>query len=460
MQNKDRTSLFREAPVQKAVFFNTIPAMLSMLMVLAYNLADTLFVGMTQDAYMVAAVSFALPVFMLALASGTLLGIGGTSVISRALGAGHTKRAKQVSAFCFWAGIGIGLLCLAVFALGAGQISHALGAVSAQTYQYTKDYLSTVAWSAPMIVIANAFSNILRAEGQSIHAMLGITLGNLVNLILDPIMILGCFGCPAMGIRGAALATVIGNLVGAAYYVGYFLLGQSMLSIRLSDASVRDRIPIDVISVGIPASLISLLMSVATMVINGQMVAYGDLAVAGYGVAIKVHMVISTLIVGLGQGVQPLLGYCYGAGLMERYHKIFRFSMVYATVVAIMLTAGSMAFAGPLVGLFLSDATAYALGVRFSYITLSSGPFFGAMYIMLNALQAMGRSAEPPLISLSRRGFIPTPLVFILQAALGMNGLVWAQPVADIVATAWGAALYFRVIRSINQGSHPDGQAY
>ena len=267
--------MFREAPIRKAVFFNTIPAMLSMLMALAYNLADTLFVGMTKDAYMVAAVSFALPVFMIALATGTLLGIGGTSVISRAMGAGQQQRAKKASAFCFWIGLCIGIICLTVFRLFAGQISIALGAVSAETYQYTKDYLSTVAWSAPFIIIANAYSNILRAEGQSIHAMIGLTLGNLVNIILDPVMILGLCGCPAMGITGAAIATVIGNFVGAVYYIAYFLSGKSMLSIKFRDVSFRDRIPQEVFSVGIPASLISLTMSVATIIINGQMVEVG-----------------------------------------------------------------------------------------------------------------------------------------------------------------------------------------
>lgn len=187
------------------------------------------------------------------------------------------------------------------------------------------------------------------------------------------------------------------------------------------------------------------MMSVATIIINGQMVSYGDLAVAGYGVAIKVHMIISTIIVGLGQGVQPLLGYCYGAGLLERYKKIFRFSMIYATVVAAALTAFSMAFVGQLVGLFLSNPTAYSLGIRFALITLSSGPFFGAMYVTLNALQAMGRSKEPLLISVSRQGFILIPLIFIFQAVMGMNGLVWAQPVSDVISTALGIALYLKV---------------
>lgn len=445
MKNNDKTQIFREAPIRKVVFFNTIPAMLSMLMVLAYNLADTLFVGMTKDAYMVAAVSFALPVFMIALATGTLLGIGGTSVISRAMGAGQQQRAKKVSAFCFWTGLCIGIICLMVFKLCAGQISRALGAVSAETFQYTKNYLSTVAWSAPFIIIANAYSNILRAEGQSIHAMIGLTLGNLVNIILDPVLILGLCGYPAMGITGAAIATVIGNIVGASYYIAYFLFGKSMLSIRPQDVSFRDRIPLQVFSVGVPASLISLMMSVATIIINGQMVAYGDLAVAGYGVAIKVHMVISTIIVGLGQGVQPLFGYCYGAGLIERYKKIFRFSMIYATVVAVALTVFSMVFAGPLVGLFLSNPTAYSLGVKFSLITLSSGPFFGVMYVILNALQAIGRSKEPLLISVSRQGFVLIPLIFIFQIFMGMNGLVWAQPVADVISTILGIVLYVQV---------------
>ena len=130
---------------------------------------------------------------------------------------------------------------------------------------------------------------------------------------------------------------------------------------------------------------------------------------------------------------------------MERYQKIFRFSMLYATVVAVALTVFSMAFVGPLVGLFLSDPTAYSFGVQFSLITLSSGPFFGAMYVILNALQRIGRSTEPLLISVSRQGFVLIPLIFIFQMIMGMNGLVWAQPVADVISTALGIVLYIRV---------------
>lgn len=175
-------------------------------------------------------------------------------------------------------------------------------------------------------MISNCYSNVIRAEGNATQAMMGQLLGNLINVILDPIMIMGL----NWGIAGAAVATVIGNLLGAGYYIFYFVRGKSMLSIRLRDFSMKNKICSSVLAIGIPASLGSLLMSVSQIVVNAQMAHYDDMAVAGIGVAMKVTMMTGMVCIGFGQGIQPLLGYCVGAKLWKRFRKTMRFSVLFS----------------------------------------------------------------------------------------------------------------------------------
>ena len=237
MENNNSLEAFNSMPVSKAVIKNAIPAMIAMLMVLIYNLADTFFIGQTHDAYQVAAVSLATPVFLMFMAVGTVFGIGGTSVISRALGEGRKEYAKKVCSFCMWSCVIVGIAMSLVFLIFMDQILSLIGA-SSDTWDFARSYLIIVSLSGPFVLISNCYSNILRAEGQANKAMMGQLIGNFLNIILDPIMILG-FG---WNIKGAAIATVIGNLAAAAYYILYFIRGKSSLSININDFSIKDKI--------------------------------------------------------------------------------------------------------------------------------------------------------------------------------------------------------------------------
>lgn len=308
MKNKN-LEVFSKTPVPQAVLKNVLPAMVAMLMVLIYNLADTFFIGQTHNDILVASVSLAMPVFLIFMAVGTVFGVGGTSVISRALGEGKTKYAKKVCSFCMWSCVVIGVIMTVLFLVFMDKILALVGA-SPDTMGPAKTYLTIVSLGGIFVIISNCFSNIIRAEGQAGKAMMGQLIGNLLNVVLDPIMIL-LFG---WGIAGAAVATVIGNLFGAVYYIYYILRGKSILSISLKDFTVKEGVCRGVLAIGIPASLGSLLMSVSQIVVNSQMANYGDMAVAGIGVAMKVTMMTGMICIGMGQGVQPLLGYCVGAG--------------------------------------------------------------------------------------------------------------------------------------------------
>ncbi|MEY8310291.1 MATE family efflux transporter [Erysipelotrichaceae bacterium 51-3] len=442
MNNNQSLDVFSTMSVPKAVIKNAVPAMVAMLMVLIYNLADTFFIGQTHDAYQVAAVSLATPVFLIFMAVGTIFGIGGTSVVSRALGEGRKEYAKKVCSFCMWACVVVGLAMTALFLAFMDLLLNLIGASEA-TWSYAKDYLTLVSIGGVFVLISNCFSNILRAEGQANKAMIGQIIGNLLNVVLDPIMILG-FGWQ---ITGAAVATVVGNFMAAAYYIAYFLRGQSTLSISLKDFSMKDKICSGVLVIGIPASLGSLLMSISQIVMNSLMVGYGDMALAGIGVAMKVTMITGMLAMGIGQGVQPLLGYCVGAGTWDRYKKTMKFSLWFALLLGIAMTLLCCIFTDQIVLAFVTDPSAFAYGVEFSRILLSTSSLFGVFYVLTNALQAMGAAVPSLIINLSRQGLIYIPALFVLKAWLGINGLVWAQPVADILSLLLAVILYEKDVR-------------
>lgn len=442
MDNKKSMELFRNAPVSKAVFKNALPAMAAMLMVLVYNLADTFFIGQTHDDLQVAAVSLATPVFLIFMALGTVFGIGGTSVISRAMGEGRTEYARKVCSFCMWGCVAVGVMTSACMLIFMEPILSLVGA-SEDTWNLAETYLVIVACCGPFVLISNCYSNVIRTEGESTKAMMGTLIGNLLNVVLDPIMILG-FG---WNIAGAAIATVIGNIAGAGYYILYFLRGKSSLSISIKDFAIKDKVAGSVLAIGIPAALGSVLMSVSQIIINSQMAEYGDMAIAAMGVAMKVVTITGMVCMGLGQGVQPILGYCVGAKLWERFKKVLKFSLIFAFLLSAVLTGICYLFTDQIVSAFLTDSTAFEYAVQFSRILLTTSVLFGVFYVLTNALQAMGAATSALIINVSRQGILFIPAVFLLKLIMGMTGLVWAQPAADVISLIIAYVLYKKTAR-------------
>lgn len=446
MQNNDAAKKsFENGTVQSAVLRNAVPAIISMLMVLIYNLADTFFIGQTHNDYMVAAVSLATPVFLIYMALGSLFGLGGTSVISRVLGEKRAEYANKVSSFCMWASVVVGIVITVLLWVFLDEICILMGA-SADTLEYTKTYLGIVAGCGVFSMLSYCFSNIIRAEGKSTVAMMGMLIGNLLNVILDPIFIL-TFG---WDVAGAAIATVIGNVVGALYYIVYFLLGKSSLSIHIRDFTVRDGVCKNVLAIGIPASLTSILMSVSQIMTNSFIAQYGDMPVAAYGVAMKVLQMVTLIGIGLGQGIQPLLGYCYGAKDKNRFYGAFRYSCIYGLIFCTAATALCMVFTKPIVNVFLTDTGALDYAVTFSRILLSTAWLFGVFYTLANALQGIGAATPSFWVSISRQGLIYIPMAIILNLTVGLNGLVAAQPIVDVISLVLVAILLRRSLKRID----------
>lgn len=247
--------------VWKQVARMGIPAIISMIVVVVYNMADTFFVGQTHNDMMVAAVSLAAPIFSLMITVGTLIGSGGCSVISSALGSGSGVRARQISSFCAYAAIGAGLLFAAVLTAFTEQILLAMGATE-YTLAMATGYTRWIAAGAVFIIFSNTLSNVIRAEGTAQESMIGNLIGTVANMVLDPIMILGM----DMGVAGAAIATVLGNICACLYYLHYFRSRKdSLLSVSIKDFAVGDRIAVSVFAIGVPGALGNLLMSVSNI---------------------------------------------------------------------------------------------------------------------------------------------------------------------------------------------------
>lgn len=444
MNEKNQLELFSSGKVSTAVLKNAIPAMVAMLMVLVYNLADTFFIGQTHNDLQVAAVAMCTPVFLMFMSVGTVFGIGGTSVIARALGEGRTDYAKKVSSFCMWSCVVIGVVMAAAFLLCMDGLLNLMG-VSPDVWNYAKTYMTIVTISGPFVILSNCFSGILRAEGQANTSMVGMLLGNVTNIILDPIMIV----LLNWQIAGAAVATVIGNVLAAAYYLLYYRKGASLLSIHPRDFSMKEKICKNVLIIGIPASLGSLLMSVSQIILNGRLMTYGDMPVAGMGVASKVTMITGMICIGLGQGVQPLLGYCVGARNWERFRKALNFSLLFAFALSAVMTGLCYLLTEQIVNMVLTNPAAFEYGCRFARILLTTSCLFGVYYVLTNTLQAMGAATPSFIINLSRQGILFIPIMFVLESIQELDGLLWAQPVVDVLSMALAVALYVPVYRKM-----------
>ncbi len=439
MSKMDKTTeIFRDAPIPKAVFYNIIPSVVSMLMVMVYNLADTFFIGQTKNPYMVAAVSLATPAFLIFMALGIIFGVGGTSLISRMLGEGKGEKAKNASSFCFWTGLAIGVLGMVFVWIFINPICTLIG-TSPDTVAYTKQYLLIVSLCIPFVIVGNSFSNIIRAEGKANIAMTGMVLGNIANIVLDPIMILG-FG---WDVAGAAIATVIGNVVAFVFYLVHLTSKRTILSIKLSDYKAGEKIATGILAIGIPASINNILMSTSNIVINNLMKSHDDMAVAGLGVAFKVNMLVVMLLIGVGTGIQPLLGYCYGAGNKKRFVGVLKFSVVLALTMSAVLTVICYFGASGMVRAFLDNDAAYGYAFSFTRILIYSGPILGVMFVFINAIQAMGAAVPTLILSISRQGIVYMPTLIAFHYIFNTpRMLVMAQPVADYASTTLAIILF------------------
>ena len=430
--------------VSKAVAKMAIPSVISSLVTVVYNMADTFFVGQTGDALQVAAVSLTNPIFILFMAFANMFGMGGSAAASMALGQKNEKRVRQVSAFVTYASLIVGVLFAVILLVFTGPILSLFGA-DAQTYEYARGYTVYVAVGAPFIIWSAAASFVVRAEGASREAMIGSMIGTIANIVLDPIFISG-FG---MGAAGAAIATTIGNLMASAYYLWYFLRRSKVMSLRPKDFTCGEGILKGVCSTGLPTAIFSALMSVSTIVLNQILVAYGNDPVAAIGIVFKANMFITFLQMGLANGIQPLLGYSYGAGSMKRFQEVERFMKKCCVIVGVAATVLFFVAREPIIRLFISDNDVVRYGVEMLVAYMVSGPFIGILFVNMNCMQSVEHALPATILSVMRQGVLLIPLLYLLEAVAGLDGVIYGQAITDYIAVILSAVIWSKIKRKL-----------
>ncbi|OEJ13895.1 MATE family efflux transporter [Brachyspira hampsonii] len=441
-----KIELFENYPVHKALMTLALPTILGMLVNVFYNMVDTFFVGKTGDPNQVAAVSLCMPIYLLLMAFGNIFGIGGGSYISRKLGAKDYESVKKISSFAFYASIIVGFISMAVYLIFMKDILKISGA-SPNTYQFSKDYLIIVAFGAPFVVNQMAMGQIVRAEGSSKEAMIGMMIGTVVNIVLDPIMILYM----EMGVAGAALATIIGNACSTVYYIYHILRKKSFLSIHVKDFSLHKDILINVFSIGIPVSINNILMSASNILINNLAAGYSDNVVAGLGVAQRIFTLVILVFIGLSQGLQPFVGYNFASKNYRRMNSAIKISCVVSVVIGCLLLGLSLIFGRWSVGVFINNEEVIDYGVKFLVASYAIAPIIGFQFVFMSTFQALGKSIPSLVLSLSRQGIAFIPTILIGTKLFGINGIIWSQPIADIVSVALATVMYIYIYKKMKK---------
>ena len=440
----DENELMGSLAVPKAVAQMAVPSVISSLVTVVYNMADTFFVGQTGDPLQVAAVSLTNPIFILMMAFANMFGMGGSAVLSMAMGEKNEARVRQASSFVTYASLLVGVMFAVILIVFMDPILAVFGA-NAETYDFARGYTLHIAWGAPFIIWSAAASFIVRAEGASREAMVGSMIGTIANIILDPIFITTL----GQGTAGAAIATSIGNIMASAYYLWYFLKKSRVLSIRLSDFTWRERIFSRICSAGLPTAIFSALMSVSTIVLNQMLVVYGNAPVAAIGIVFKANMFITFLQMGLANGVQPLLGYNYGAGNMARFRQVVRFTKKCCLVVGVLATALYFVLREPIIRIFIDDDQVVAYGVQMLIAYMVSGPVIGILFVNMNCMQSVGHALGATVLSILRQGVLLIPLLYLLEAFLGLNGIIFGQSVTDYIAVILSVGMWARVRKTV-----------
>ena len=355
----DQTELFEHTPVRRAVLALILPTVISQIITVVYNMADTFFIGQMNDPDQVAAATLSLPLFFMLTGIANLFGIGGSSLISRSLGAGDRDKACQGAAFSIWAAAAYSAV---IWLLRPALLSW-LGADSG-TYRYCADYVlwTTVLGGVPTVLSA-CLAHLVRAEGDSLRSSAGIAMGGILNIVLDPILIFGL----GLGVMGAALATMLSNAAALLYFVLLILRRRGNMVIRFSPKhfTLSGRIPGDVLLVRFPSFLMMLMSTVSNLTLNKLVVSYSNQAIAGMGIAKKIDMLVTAVSNGMTQGVLPLIGYCYAAGRCDRMREAIKTPFIHSCTIAVGGAAALSACAPLVIRAFLADEVTVAYGQHF-----------------------------------------------------------------------------------------------
>ena len=453
MQEMDKkTYLFEKESLGKAVAALAVPTIISSLVTVLYNLADTYFVGMLNDSVQNSAVTLAAPVMLAFNAVNNLFGVGSSSLMSRSLGCKDYETVAKSSAFGFYcsliSGLLFGFLCLIfrdplLTLLGADETTRAA----------TDGYMFwTVCMGAAPTILNVVMAYMVRAEGSAMHASIGTMTGCLLNIALDPIFIMP-WGL-GMGAAGAGLATFISNCVACAYYfvLLYVKRGHTYVCINPKKLTFEGRIVRSVCGVGIPAAIQNLLNVTGMTILNNFTSAYGAAAIAAMGICQKVNMLPMYAAMGFANGVMPLISYNYSSGNIKRMKGGIKLSAAVALTVMVVITALYVAFPGFFIRLFMHDAEVVDYGSHFLRGLSLAQPFLCIDFLAVGVFQAVGLGRNSLIFAILRKIVLEIPALFLLNWLFPLYGLAYAQLVAELVLAVASVVVLVRLVRRLEQG--------
>ncbi|UXT30801.1 multidrug efflux MATE transporter MepA [Staphylococcus aureus] len=415
---------FEKSPVFKAMMHFSLPMMIGTLLSVIYGILNIYFIGFLEDSHMISAISLTLPVFAILMGLGNLFGVGTGTYISRLLGAKDYSKSKFVSSFSIYGGIALGLIVILVTLPFSDQIAAILGA-RGETLALTSNYLKVMFLSAPFVILFFILEQFARAIGAPMVSMIGMLASVGLNIILDPILIFGF----DLNVVGAALGTAISNVAAALFFIIYFMKNSDVVSVNIKLAKPNKEMLSEIFKIGIPAFLMSILMGFTGLVLNLFLAHYGNFAIASYGISFRLVQFPELIIMGLCEGVVPLIAYNFMAnkGRMKDVIKavIMSIGIIFVVCMIAVFTIGHH-----MVGLFTTDQAIVEMATFILKVTMASLLLNGIGFLFTGMLQATGQGRGATIMAILQ-GAIIIPVLFIMNALFGLTGVIWSLLIAE-----------------------------
>ena len=423
------------------------PAFFGMFVMTLYNVVDTIFIGHFVGPLAIAALSIAFPLQILTMGIGMMVGLGGASLMSRLIGAGDTPRAERALGNGITADIVLALLVTVVILANLDFWLRLIGA-SDEVIPYARDYLSIIIGGTVTATFGMALVSFVRAEGNARVGMTGMILGAGLNIVLDAVFIIPL----GWGVKGAALATVIAQVISLAYMLSYYLTGTSYLKIHTPNLKPELGILRSIFAIGIASFVRTVAGSLSAMFIIRTVVSYGgDFSLSAFGIIQRIMMFAFMPSMVIGQGLQPILGFNYGAGRFDRARRAITIAIVVATACSVLVFLVLFFIPQPIIGVFTGDASLVDLGTYAARRIFLALPLLGFLFVGSLVFQSIGRAAESFVTAIARPVAFLVPMVIVLPRFWRLDGVWFAFPIADTLTFLLTLVLIIPVIRGFKK---------
>lgn len=437
--------LFKSEKPSKALLKFCVPAIIGMVINSLFNFVDAIFIGQLGTEQM-AASAITFPIAMFFIGVGMIFGTGGGSYISRLLGKKDQDRSEKTSSVSVFGGVLFTIILTAVFLLSITPILKMLGA-SGKTLEYAKEYAIPYLIGSVFVVVNITLTNLVRSQGAILFSMLSMAFAGILNIVLDPLLMF-TFG---MGISGAAVATIISRMCSILLFVWYYKTGRSTVNVGLKQVKPDRKMLSEIFKIGIPGFLFQLLTTISTAIINILASGYGTEAVAAMGIVMRIMGIGMFVVFGYSKGFQPIAGYNYGAGNISRLKRLTNLSMIYTTILSLIMTGVYFVFSENIINLFTTNTAVLEMSKDGLFAASYVLPTFGIQFIITTLFLSCGKGKQGSFLSMARQGIFFIPLAFLLSSTLGLTGIYWIQPISDLLSFAAAIVLGISFFRSLSK---------